>query len=165
MLVVTDPATLLPVWSEDLRTLSPEALQREVTRLSQILALTAAAPTETVAMSMRLALALTQGRGPGTDWPRAQGLFEQVARSPLPESQPWRPWARLLAVRVQELRRMEEQIDRQSQQLRDQQRRIDTLSDKLEALKAIERNLPARPKAPAAGSSGPSSPRTNERRP
>ena len=62
------------------------------------------------------------------------------------EAAAWAPWARLLAGRAAEQRRLEEQFDRLAQQLRDSQRRIDQLSEKLEALKAIERSLgPKRP--------------------
>ena len=51
-----------------------------------------------------------------------------------------------------EQRKLEEALDRQAQQLREQQRRIEQLNERLEAMRAIERSLnnraPARPAAP-----------------
>ena len=47
-----------------------------------------------------------------------------------------------------------DQLDRQAQQLRDTQRRNDQLSERLEAVRAIERSLSTRP-APAASPSAP----------
>ena len=58
------------------------------------------------------------------------------------------PLARLLASRYLEQRRVEDDRDRQVQQLRDAQRRIDQLNDRIEALRAIERSF-SRPAAPA----------------
>ena len=60
-----------------------------------------------------------------------------------------RPLARLLAGRLHEARRLEDQADRLAQQLRESQRRIDVLNDRLEAMRAIERSLT--PRAPAPG--------------
>ena len=57
-------------------------------------------------------------------------------------------WPRALAARYAEQRRVEDDRDKQAQQLRDSQRRIDQLNDRIEALRAIERSF-ARPN-PAA---------------
>jgi hypothetical protein len=104
------------------------------------------------AAATQLALALSLNRGNG-DLARAAGLLEQVLHSGAPEAQPWTGLARLLLGRVAEQRRLEDQIERLNQQARDSQRdnqrRLDQLNEKLEALKAIERSLNARP-APAA---------------
>ena len=51
------------------------------------------------------------------------------------------PLARLVAARLAEQKRVEDQLERQNQQLRDQQRRIDQLNERLEAMRAIERSL------------------------
>lgn len=72
-------------------------------------------------------------------------------RTPMPETvYDWTPWARWLQARYQIERRMEEQIERQAAQLREGQRKQDQLNEKLEALKAIERQLVAPRRAPEA---------------
>lgn len=126
-------------WQEELRIAGGEPLAARIARLLS-------APS-TPAHSVELGLALLHTRNPG-DAARAQTLLDGVARAGTPEAAPWADWARLLAGRAAEQRRLEEQADRQSQQLRENQRRIDQLSEKLEALKAIERSLvPRRPAA------------------
>ena len=52
-----------------------------------------------------------------------------------------------------EQRRLEDLLDKQTQQTREVQRRLDQTNERLEALKAIERSLTSRPPAPKA--SGP----------
>jgi len=89
---------------------------------------------------MQLALVLGQTRNPA-DTVRALGILETLLRSTEPAAVPWQPLARLLAGRYAEQRRVEEQSERQAQQLRDSQRRIDQLNSQMEALKAIERSL------------------------
>jgi hypothetical protein len=51
-------------------------------------------------------------------------------------------------LRCPDPKRLEELVTRQAQQLRDSQRRIDLLNEKLEALVAIERSLTPRSKTP-----------------
>lgn len=124
-------------WQDELRNASGEPLPARIARLS--------ADTPTPAHLVELGLALLHTRNPG-DAARAQGLLEAVGKASGDEAAAWAPWARLLAGRAAEQRRLEEQSDRLAQQLRDSQRRIDQLSEKLEALKAIERSLgPKRP--------------------
>ena len=82
-----------------------------------------------------------------------------LMRSTAPEAAPWQPVARFLASRYAEQRRMEEQIERQSQQARDNQRKLEQLNEKLEALKAIERSLTTRP--PAGGAASAPAPKGN----
>jgi hypothetical protein len=65
---------------------------------------------------------------------------------------PWPPIANLLADRVAEQRRLEDQLDRMTTQRRDTQRTLQQLTEKLEALKAIERSMTARP--PSASTPG-----------
>ena len=50
-----------------------------------------------------------------------------------------------------EQRRLEDSLERQSQQLREHQRRIDQLNERLEAMRAIERSLTTRPPAAPNG--------------
>lgn len=124
-------------WQDELRNASGEPLPARIARLS--------ADTPTPAHLVELGLALLHTRNPG-DAAHAQGLLEAVGKASGEEEAAWAPWARLLAGRAAEQRRLEEQSDRLAQQLRDSQRRIDQLSEKLEALKAIERSLgPKRP--------------------
>ena len=53
--------------------------------------------------------------------------------------------ARLLAARIAEQHRLDDQMERQTTQLREAQRTIQQLTEKLEALKAIERSMIKRP--------------------
>jgi hypothetical protein len=115
-----------------------------------------------VEAQMDQALALSMTRTPG-DLARAQGVLDQVQRNASAPAAPWRRLARMLAYRLGEQRRAEDQAERNAQALRDSQRdaqrRYDQLNDKLEALKAIERNLNTRPgaglPAPAPARPGP----------
>ncbi len=133
----------LLAFHERLRDLGPADLGREVARLGE--------PTEP-ATRMELALVLAQTRQNG-DLARALALVEPLARAS--PAGPAQRFARLLQARLAEQRRLEEQIDRQNQQLRDQQRRLDQLTSQIEALRAIERSLSTRPAAPPAASSAP----------
>lgn len=85
-----------------------------------------------------------------SDTVRAIGLLQRAASLNTPDAMTLRPLVRLLSARLQEIRRLEEQLDRQTQQLREAQRRIDTLSDRLEAMRAIERSLLPRPARPGS---------------
>ena len=88
------------------------------------------------------------------DTARALGLVQRVLGNTGAAAQPLHPLARLLEARLLQQRRLEDQLDRQAQQLRDTQRRNDQLSERLEAVRAIERSLSTRP-APAASPSAP----------
>jgi hypothetical protein len=105
-----------------------------------------------VEATMDQALALSMTHNPG-DLGRAQGLLDQVLHNNAPQADPWRSLARLLAYRLGEQKRAEDNAERGAQQLRDaqrdNQRKLDQANDKLEALKAIERSLNTR-QAPAA---------------
>jgi TolA-binding protein len=96
---------------------------------------------------MQVALLLAQTRVPA-DLARSLGLLQRVISNPTADAQPLQPLARLLAARFLEQRKVEDDRDRQAQQARDAQRRIDQLNDRIEALRAIERSF-ARPNAPA----------------
>lgn len=142
-------ARQLLAFHERLAGLPPAALAQELTRLGD----GSASPQAT----MELALVLGSTRAPG-DLARAQALLEALQRDPQAEG--WRGLARLLASRLAEQRRAEEQVERLAQQLRDlqreHQRRLDQLNEKLEALKAIERSLNTRPGAAPASAPRPS---------
>jgi len=129
-------ARRLLAFHERLRELGPADLGREVARLGE--------PADPAA-TLELALVLAQTRQNG-DLARAQALVEPQTRA----ISPWQSLARLLHARLSEQRRLEDLNERQTQQLREQQRRLDQLSSQIEALRAIERSLSPRPAAPAA---------------
>lgn len=123
-----------------LRALAPADLQREQARLGD------GGADPRAALELALALVQSPSHVPA-DTARALGLVDGVVRSTAPEAAPWQPIARLLQGRLMDQRRLEDALERQNQQARDAQRRIEQLSDKLEALKAIERSLVTRPSA------------------
>ena len=122
-------------WQEMLRQSPPDLLPAIAARV--------AAEPASPASAVHLALVWLHTRAPG-DAARALAQLETVQTSADPAAQPWADWARLLAPRAAEQKRLEELINRQTQQQRDNQRRIDQLTEQLEALKAIERSLAPR---------------------
>ena len=102
---------------------------------------------------MDQALALSMTHNPG-DLGRAQGLLDLVLRNNTPQADAWRGLARVLAFRLGDQKRAEDNAERSAQQLRDAQRdaqrKLDQANDKLEALKAIERSLNTRQAPPAS---------------
>lgn len=140
----------LLTYSDRVATLSAGALTAEIARLS-------AQQEETPQQQLELALALGQTRLPA-DTARALGLTQralaQKGNAPTVQS-----FARLLETRYLQQRRLEDLLDRQNQQVRDAQRKNDQLTERLEAVRAIERSLTARPGGPANGKSlAPSAP-------
>lgn len=133
-------------WQDSLRLMNNDALNQELVRLSD--AIPNGAASTVPVQAMHLALALGLSRNPG-DLARGISLLEQVQRNPGIEAQAWYGWARLLSSRYQEQRRLEDQVERQAQQLRDGQKQREQLSEKLDALRAIERSLTRQ--APASG--------------
>jgi hypothetical protein len=120
-------------YAERVRSLAPPDLAQEVQRLGD----TPYSPLR----ATQLALALGQSRT-SANTTRAQSLLQRVQADPTSEAAGLQPFARLLAAQIAEQRRADEQAERQAQQLRDAQRRIDQLNDRLEAVRAIERSLP-----------------------
>lgn len=140
------PVALLLAQTDRVLKLPPTELAREIARLSEAEDATADTP-------LLLATALAQTRQ-AVDTARALGLVQRVLGNTGAAAQPLHPLARLLEARLLQQRRLEDQLDRQAQQLRDSQRRNDQLSERLEAVRAIERSLSTRPapspSAPAA---------------
>ncbi|OYT97890.1 MAG: hypothetical protein CFE40_14350 [Burkholderiales bacterium PBB1] len=126
---------------EQLRSLPPNELAQEIARLSAL------PPTPETAIDLAMALLLTRNGG---EQLRAIGLVEPLAKGATPDAEAWQPMARLLLARLQELRRLEDLLDRRNQELRDSQRDVKQLNEKLEALKAIERSLAPRPSSSVA---------------
>ncbi|WP_223301291.1 hypothetical protein [Variovorax boronicumulans] len=133
------PVTAMLAYADKVRPLGGADLSAEIARVGE--------QGETPAAQMQLALLLAQTRVPA-DLARALGLLQRVIANPAPEAQPLHPLARALAARYVEQRRVEDDRDKQVQQLRDSQRRIDQLNERIEALRAIERSF-ARPNTPA----------------
>ena len=139
---VSEAAEVL-AYADRVRALAPNDLAQEVARLGE--------PPEAPALALQQAVALAQTRVPANT-ARAQTLVQRVLSQTGPQAQALHPLARLLAAQIGqqlEARRLEEQLERQSLQLRDSQRRIEVLNDRLEAVRAIERSLPSRPAASA----------------
>ena len=141
------PIGLMLGYAEKVRSLNGNELGAEITHLGD--------PGDSPTTQMQLSLALAQTRVPA-DLARATALMQRVAANPVAEAQALQPLARVLVSRYLEQRRVEDDRDRQAAQVRDAQRRIEQLNDRMEALRAIERsfNRPSNP-APAAPAAAP----------
>ena len=128
----------LLAYSTRVASLNGSELSGEIARLTPL-------QDESIQRQLELALALGQTRQP-VDTARALGLVQRAL------SQTG------LETRFLNTRRLEDLVDRQAQQLRDAQRRNDQLNERLEAMRAIERSLNARPGAPAAPAGRPATP-------
>lgn len=130
----TPPALVAALgYAERVRALPPAELGQEIQRLGE----RTYAPLE----ATQLALALGQTRVAGNQV-RAQSLLQRVLTDPASDAQGLQPLARLLSAQIADQRRADEAAERQAQQLREAQRRIEQLNDRLEAVRAIERSLP-----------------------
>ena len=134
-----DAALRLLAYADRLRLMPAAELGPEVARLGE---------ASTPAAQLQLALALGQLRQL-PELVRAQELLARVLGNAGAEAQALHSLARLLAARYGEQRRVEEQLEKQTQQVRELQRKLDQSNERLEALKAIERSLTSRPAAPA----------------
>jgi hypothetical protein len=140
-------------YHEQLRTLSNTELAQETTRVNALVQANSAAAAPASVLELALALA-QQSRNNPADTARAIALLDPLSRSSLPELAPWQPLARLLMSRLSDQRWLQEQLERQGAQLRDVQRIQQQTYEKLEALKAIERSLNAKPAAGMPGAKG-----------
>lgn len=127
-------------YADRVRTLSAAELGQEVARLNHPVV-----PVD----QLQLALVLSQLRQT-PELIRAQELLTRLLANTDAQAQALHPLARLLAARYGEQRRLEDLLDKQTQQTRDAQRRLEQTHERLEALKAIERSLISRPHTPAA---------------
>ncbi len=148
----SDAIPVLQVLAQTDRTLrmAPAELAKEIARLGE-------AEDASVETPLLLATALAQTRQP-VDTARALGLVQRVMSNTTAAAQALHPLARLMESRLLQQRRLEDQLERQGQQLREAQRRNDQLNERLEAVRAIERSLTTRPAPlPAAPASPPGS--------
>lgn len=136
-----EAAAQLLRYADRVRGLTPAELSLEIAALGD--------PGSVPERQLQLSLALMHLNQP-VETARALGLAQRVANSPVPEAAPLKPLARLLVQRFMEQRKLEEAMDKQAAQLRDHQRRIDQLNERLEAMRAIERSINNRAPAPAA---------------
>lgn len=153
----TQPASIFSQWTQGpvgamlayadkVRPLGAPELAAELNRLGDLV--------ETPSVQVQMAIVLAQTRAPG-DLARAIALLQRVISNPSADALPLQPLARALSARYAEQRKVEDDRDKQAQLLRDSQRRIDQLNDRIEALRAIERSF-ARPNpAPAAPKAAP----------
>ena len=125
-------------YADRVRVMSAAELSQEVARLGH-----ATSPAE----QLQLALVLSQLHQT-PELIRAQELLTRLIANT--DAEALHPLARLLAARYGEQRRLEDQLEKQNQQTREVQRRLDQTHERLEALKAIERSLTSRSPAPAA---------------
>lgn len=130
-------------YADRVRALMPAELTLEIASLGD--------PGTQPLRQMQLAVALMHSNQ-AVDTARALGLLQRVTASTTADAAPYRPLARLIAHRLLEQRKLEDALERHAQQLREQQRRIEQLTERLEAMRAIERSLnnraPARPATP-----------------
>lgn len=130
------------MYADRLRGLSNSELVQELNALGE--------PGTVPSLQLQTALVLTLLHQPAAS-ARALNLLQRVAAHPAPESAPFKPLARLLAASLSDQKRLDDTVDRLAQQLRESQRRIDVLNDRLDAMRDIERSLTPRAPAPGAG--------------
>lgn len=140
---VDGPQGVLLAYYQQVQRMSAAELVKERSHLASLVA--------TPAIQMRQAMVLGQPRFP-IDLGRALGLLDVVLKLTNPSAVDLHPLARLLAEQYSERLKLEMQLDKVNQQLKDSQRRADELQEKLNALADIERSLPPPPRAvrPAA---------------
>jgi hypothetical protein len=138
-----EPVMRVLSYAERVRGMSANELSQEAARLN--------GPPEnaTPVNQVLLSLVLSQTRQL-PELIRAQELLSRVLANGNADAQPLHSLARLLAFRYSEQRRLEDQVEKERQQTREVQRKLDQTTERLEALKAIERSLTTRPPAPAA---------------
>ena len=125
----------LLAWADRTRGLPSTELSLEITRLIEI-------PDAQRIPANDLQLAITLGQTHvASDLPRAQASLQKLLANQTEDARALHPLARLVAARLAEQKRVEDQLEKQNQQLRDQQRRIDQLNERLEAMRAIERSM------------------------
>ena len=141
---VSDDAGALPAlaYYQMLQRMTPAQINRE----RQVLAALPPTPNNQV----RTAMVLGHPRGQ-QDFTKALALLEGVLKSADPAAAGLHPLARLLADNYVERQKLETQLEKQGQQLKDSQRKAVELQEKIDSLAEIERTLPQRPRATRSG--------------
>lgn len=98
---------------------------------------------------LRLAMLLSVAGTSFHDGGRAKALAEEVAKSKNADSSALRSLASMIAANIAEQRRQDERSQKLAQRVQEEEKRADALQQKLDGLKAIEKNLlnrePAKP--------------------
>ncbi len=123
---------------QGLARMTPAELGRERTILVAV--------PQTPYTQVRMAMLLGHPRAQ-QDLGKGLALLDSVLKSPDPAALPFHPLARQVADNYLERLKLEGQVDKQGQQLKDSQRKIGELQDKLDSLADIERTLTPRPRA------------------
>ena len=141
---VSDDAGALPAlaYYQMLQRMTPAQINRE--------RLVLAALPSTPNTQVRTAMVLGHPRGQ-QDLTKALALLEGVLKSTDPAALGLHPLARLLADSYAERQKLETQLEKQGQQLKDSQRKVIELQEKIDSLAEIERTLPQRPRATRPG--------------
>jgi hypothetical protein len=130
-----DAADLL-VYHQRIRAMSAEELGVEQAAATQALA-----KQKSDSARLRLAMLLSLPGSAFRDDGRAVALAEEVANRKNPDSSSLRPLASLIAANASEQRRQEDRNQKLAQRLQEEEKRAETLQQKLDGLKAIEKNL------------------------
>ncbi len=101
-------------------------------------------------LQLRVAMLLGHPRGQ-QDLAKALSLLDGILKSSDPAAVSLQPLARLLADNYGERQRLETQLEKQGQQLKESQRKAIELQEKIDGLADIERTLPQRPRATRPG--------------
>lgn len=133
----TTPETALAYY-QGLGKMTPAELGRE----RSILVAVPQTPYTQVRMAMLLGHPRVQ-----QDLNKGLALLDSVLKSNDPAAAPFQPLARQVADNYLERLKLEGQLDRQGQQLKDSQRKAAELQDKLDSLADIERTLTPRPRS------------------
>jgi hypothetical protein len=143
---VSDDAGALPAlaYYQMLQRMTPAQINRE--------RLVLAALPSTPNTQVRTAMVLGHPRGQ-QDLTKALALLEGVLKSTDPAALGLHPLARLLADNFAERQKLETQLEKQGQQLKESQRKAVELQEKIDSLAEIERTLPQRPRATRSGGS------------
>ena len=145
-----DPVQRVLAQTDRILSLPAPELGKEIARLS-------ATEEATTEKTLVLAIALSHTRQ-AVDTARALGLVQRVlSNNATAQAQALHPLARMVEARLLQQRRLEDQLEKQSQQLRDTQRRNDQLNERIEAVRAIERSLTTRPVSPPSALAAPAS--------
>ena len=128
----------LLTYHQSLRRLSSQELGRELQALNA-----RQSGGAMLAMQKAMVLGLTHD---ANDLARAQVQLGTVLNATDSDAAALKPLAQLLVSNYAEMRRLSESADKAGQQAKENQRRLDQLNEKLEALKNIERTLPGQPK-------------------
>jgi hypothetical protein len=126
------------LYHQSLLRMTPAQLDRERMVLTAV--------RQTPASQLRMAMLLYHPKAQ-QDHGKAVALLENVLKSTDPAALVLHPLARLLVDNYQERARLEGQLGKQDVQLKDGQRKITELQDKLDSLADIERTLTPRPRA------------------